>query len=57
MSLSVRPSKALNHDLVALAFESSGDCIKMLSSDGTLLLLNAGGAAAMGFDGPTVPVG
>ena len=57
MSLSVRPSKALNHDLVALAFETSGDCIKMLSSDGTLLLLNAGGAAAMGFDGPTIPVG
>ena len=57
MGFSVRPSTALNYDLVALAFELSGDCIKMLSSDGTLLLLNAGGAAAMGFDGPTVPVG
>ncbi len=57
MGFSVRPSEMLNHDLVALAFEASDDCIKMLAADGTLLLLNAGGAAAMGFDGPAAPVG
>ena len=57
MDFSVRPTEALNHDLVALAFETSSDCIKMLSPDGTLLLLNAGGAAVMGFDSPGAPVG
>lgn len=57
MGFSVRPSRALNHDLVALAFELSGDCIKMLAPDGTLLLFNEGGAAAMGFESPTAPVG
>ncbi|RYC28873.1 EAL domain-containing protein [Lichenibacterium minor] len=57
MGFPVRHPETLSHDLLALAFESSDDCIKMLSADGTLLLLNAGGAAAMGFEGPTVPVG
>ena len=57
MDLQARPIEALDHDFVALAFESNDDCIKMLSDDGTLLLLNAGGAAAMGFESPTVPLG
>ncbi|MGI3899554.1 MAG: EAL domain-containing protein [Janthinobacterium lividum] len=57
MSATVRPSLALNHDFVALAFEASGDCIKMLALDGTLLLLNAGGAAEMGFENADAPVG
>lgn len=57
MGLTVRPTLALNHDFVTLAFEASGDCIKMLALDGTLLLLNIGGAAAMGFEHAGAPVG
>ena len=57
MNVAVRPIERLDLDLMTLAFETSGDCIKMLSSDGTLLLLNSGGAAVMGFDSPTDPIG
>ena len=57
MGIEVRAVGALDQHCVTLAFEASRDCIKMISSDGTLLLLNAGGAETMGFESPTVPVG
>ena len=34
-------------------FEASTDCIKVLDLDGTLLLMNKGGALAMDLEGPT----
>ena len=57
MDFPVRSVGQLDADLIALAFETSRDCIKMLSTDGTLLLLNAGGAAVMGFESPTAVIG
>ena len=57
MRIQVRAAGALDQHCVTLAFEASRDCIKMISSDGTLLLLNTGGAETMGFESPTVPVG
>ena len=38
-------------------FEASTDCIKVLDLDGTLLLMNEGGAFAMDLDAPTALVG
>ncbi len=57
MNQMARRPELLGHDVVMLAFESSKDCIKLLDLNGTLLALNAGGAATMGFEHPDVPVG
>ena len=49
--------RVLDPNIVTLAFEFSRDGIQMLALDGRLLMLNAGAAATMGFDGPDGPVG
>ena len=53
----VRSPGVLDPSFLLFAFEASGDCVKMLALDGTLLVINAGGAALMGFASPAVPVG
>ncbi len=57
MNLVERTFGVLDQDFLSLAFEASHDCVKLLATDGTVLVLNASGAALMGFDGPDSPVG
>ena len=57
MNQPIRRGDLLGQDVTMLAFETSVDCIKLLDLEGTLLVLNAGGAATMGFEHPEIPVG
>lgn len=57
MKQPIRRGDLLGQEVTMLAFETSVDCIKLLDLEGTLLVLNAGGAATMGFEHPGIPVG
>ncbi len=57
MNRPIRRGNLPSQEVTMLAFETSVDCVKLLDLQGTLLVLNTGGAATMGFEHPEIPVG